>query len=385
LRRVQLFARADARDPKTKAGEPTPVAQVPGTDGGARTRAQALAEVEAHFVGSTGSAGVIGGTVKDYRDVTTPADAETTRLLAANQPLADQARARLSPADQARYDDLQANLSSDARAQLALQTMLIDGRLPGQPALRGTTTDTARTQPLDLLGQLDLMSRAPTASGLGGAAELLATTVKEVAFPQAINQGPKGTCTVTATGTTLALQHPAEYARVVMGLASPSGAVTMANGDTLTREGNTLADDGSGRTVTQRLLGPALMEYGNGFLDYDSERDRSALVLPGLNNGGTAAVASALFGREFESYQTLTTGLGLGYSNANNLIEAFDAGKQPILFSANFPDSGHALLLRNVEVVDGTTYVTFQNPWGQEERVSYEELSARITGVMQPR
>jgi hypothetical protein len=356
--------------------------------GGTRTREQALAEVEAHLIKSTGSPGRIGGTVRDYKDVTAPAEAETMRLLAQNKALADQARARLSTADQGRYDNLQAILASDPRAQLALQTMLIDGRLPGQPALSATTTDTECLPPLDLLAQLDLMSRAPTASGLVGASELLATTVKEVAFPKAISQGYKGTCTVTASGTALALQHPAEYVRIVMGLASPGGTVTMANGDTLTRESNTLAGDKSGRTVTQRLLGPALMEYGNGGLDYDSERDRSSLLVSGLNVGGTATVAAALFGRPFEAFDTpfrITT-FGVGYRNAELLIEAFDAGKQPILFFANFPDGfqSHALMLQNVEIVNGTTYVTFQNPWGQEERVSYEELSARITAVIQP-
>lgn len=387
LRKVQLFARLDLsallRGAPTQQTPPvtggtTPVAPTSGT--GPRTAEQAVADVRNHFIQSTGP-GTVGGTMTNYVDVTTPADADTTRLLTENQPLADAARAQLSPEDQARYDGVQASLAADPSAQLALQTMLIDGRLPGEKASKGATLASGEcTVPLDLLGQLDLIARDPADSAVHGGGELLATVVKEVAFPECINQGGKGTCTVTSGIVALAFENPAEYARIAHGLASPRGQVEMANGDMLVREANTLADDGSNRTVTQRLMAPALMEYGND-AEYDNVRDGAV----GLWSAELDRAVTGLFGREFDNFNTITTDFGLAESNANVMIEALEAGKSPVFFSIQIGGGLHQVLARDVETVGGVKYVTFQNPWGQEERISYDELkAARVNFVVQP-
>lgn len=348
-----------------------------------RTREEALDDARNDFIGASGNPGPIGGTVTDYVTVEDMGDADTLMVLAQNAELEALALARLSPEDQARYQALRTSLASDARAQLALQTMLIDGRLPGELA-SGTTVDgTNELGPLTLLQQLEYLSTAPTAPGLFGAASLLSVVVKEVAFPEMINQGGRGTCTVTATLIGLAMENPAEYVRLVTGLASPTGTVLMANGDLLEREADTVGDDGVSRAITQRLLAPALMEYGDTAADYDNSDPDAG----GLWHDAHARVAEALFDRPFDHFQGITTWFGAGYSNANMAIEAFQAGEWPVQLIVEFPgwDQTHVVLITGVEEVDGQTFVTYANPWGQLERVSYEELSAQALGVIQPK
>lgn len=374
------------RDGQIDAGETVMPSPVTGTVAVGtvvvRTREEALADARNDFIGGTWSPGSIGGSVTDYVIAEDMGDADTLIVLAQNAELEALALARLSSEDQARYQALRTALASDARAQLALQTMLIDGRLPGEPAM-GTTNDGKNDLgPMTLLEQLEYLSTAPTATGLFGASSLLSTVVKEVAFPEMINQGNRGTCTVSATLIGLAMENPAEYVRLVTGLASPTGTVLMANGDLLEREPDTVGDDGVQRTISQRLLAPALMEYGDTGSDYDNSDPQAG----GLWHDAHARVAQALFNRTFDHNQSITTWFGVGYSNANKAIEAFQAGEWPVLMIVEFPDwdSTHVVLVTGVEVVNGETFVTYANPWGQVERVSYEELSSKILGTIQP-
>lgn len=342
-----------------------------------RTTATALAEARAHAIAAQGHAGTLGGTVIDYADVRTPATLETSAQRAHDAPLVARARAQLSPHDQRRFDQLREELAHDPRAQLALDVLLLDGRLPGAPALRGTTTESGPLPPQDLLGQLLLLAYAPTVEGLHAAPTLLGVMVKELAYPEAISQGDKGTCVVTACTVALARARPAELVRVVMGLASRTGEVELASGTTLVREPDTVGDDGSGRTVTQRLLAPALMELGNGLLPYDNAEDRTLLTGAGLDVDGHARVAAALLGRPFEVVR---------WASAAELADVLTRSGAPLLLSVCFPtpDARHALLLTEIVRSTDGVFVRLQNPWGQEEVVSLDVLYAHARAAVRP-
>lgn len=339
-----------------------------------RTTAQATAEARALFVARSGGASNVGGTTVNYRHVNdTSKAAEAAAQVTANAQLEQAALANLPAADQTRYNNLKAALASNPEAQLSLQLMLLEGRLPGAQAADGSG---------NTLQQLEALSTQPMVSGLDGADQLLAQVVREIAIPESIFQGYRGTCAASSAIVSLAQANPAEYVRIIAGLASPAGEVTLADGHTVARrEPGTERDDGYGRSVTHRLIGPAMMEVANGAdYNYDQAED------PGLASWDAERLMEALFNRPFSQHWTITTGFGLGYSNANIAIDAFKAGKQPILVGTFFPNAwnGHMLVLNGVEEQNGTIYVNLTNPWGQTIRLSYEEFAGCVMSVVKP-
>jgi hypothetical protein len=207
---------------------------------------------------------------------------------------------RLSAADQGKVLDLYTRSSS--LGQHAIETMAQNGRL------FSSDTPPAGVAPARTLDHLHDIATGPIAKGIDRNA-LLSSTIQEANNPGHILQGRRGTCTVTSLNYSLADRSPAEHARLVAGLASPEGKVRMANGDLLERKAGTESDDGSGRTPSARLLQPALMEYGNGSLEYDNRRDvnlkNGKLDHTGLFPPETERVAKALFDRPFKVYSRI--------------------------------------------------------------------------------
>lgn len=340
-----------------------------------RTSEIAIAQAKELFVKSSDTTGAIGGAVTDYRAVTDKSrSVEAQAQLEKNKALEQKAVAALSKADQQRYNDVQTKLT-DPTAKLAMQTMLLEGRLPGEKDLRGGRT---------LLQQLDELSKQKFAPELAGADQILEQTVKEVFIPAAIGQGIKNTCGAVSAGAALALASPAEYVRLIAGLASPEGTVLMANGDSLVREPGTLSADpaGTDRSVTQRLFGPAAMEYANGSLAYDNERDISMVVVGGLMPNMEEHLLEGLFNRDFTSRLDPLDPKGL----AEQAIKAIDSGKSPVAVAMSWPNilKGHILMIDRVERTDEGTFVVVRNPWGQEERLPYDTFKEYLNGVVVP-
>lgn len=351
-----------------------------------RTSEIAIAQAKALFVSSTDGKGAIGGAVTDFRSVTDKSfSVEAQAQLEKNKALEQKAVAALSKADQQRYNDVQTKLT-DPTAKLAMQTMLIEGRLPGEKDLRDGKT---------LLQQLDGLSKQKFAPELAGADELLAHVVKEVFIPAAIGQGyEKLTCGPTSALAALAVQNPAEYVRLVAGLASPSGSVVMANGEPLVREPGTLNDDPAGiqRSVAQRLLGPAAMEYANGVLPYDNATDISMIAFGGLTAGMEEHLLEGLFSRDFKSrYDTSAFMIGILPIDmkrmlADQAIKAIDSGEAPVAVAMTWPtiDKAHFIVIDRIERTNEGTFVIVRNPWGQEERLPYDSFKQHLIGVVQP-
>ncbi|MFH1811906.1 MAG: hypothetical protein ABIJ09_24420 [Pseudomonadota bacterium] len=101
--------------------------------------------------------------------------------------------------------------------------------------------------------------------------------LQEVAEPTQINQGSHETCSTASMQYLLCQNNPAEYVRVMNGLMSKDGRVTMANGDELRCVPDSLTPDKStDRSASERVFQAAMMDYSNGSNDYSNRADAHA-------------------------------------------------------------------------------------------------------------
>jgi hypothetical protein len=296
--------------------------------------------------------------------------------LQTNATLETAALACLSPQDRQKYletkEVLLAEPDADPVAALALQMMLLEGRLPGAPALGSSDT---------VLDGLHNLATQDLGEGIDRQ-QLLSDVVQEVAVPEAIAQRTFGTCAPTATEIKLAKDHPAEYVRLISGLASPDGQVTTVGGDVLRVEEGALGGDRV-RSVSQQLLAPALMELGNGDLDYSNEEDgnydaNGERKGAGLSARGVDTLLESLYGRDFA--YTNTDSAEEREAGVDFIEEELAAGRD-VLIGVDWGTGGHKLLVTGVEVRDGERYFRVINPWGQVELIPVTEVEDRLRNV----
>lgn len=290
------------------------------------------------------------------------ADAANLQL-AANTELETSALASMRTTERSQYLRVQRQLTNDPVAKLALQTLLLEGKLPGG----------------ELLGNLAKLTTQKLGDGVDRA-RLVADTVQEVTTPSCINQQNKNTCVATSASIQLAMQNPAEYVRLISGLASPEGTVTTLGGDTLTRE---MTPDVNGpRTLSQQLLAPALMELGNGFLNYNEASDTSEVLGPfglkGLLAFGADAIASSITGKDYTWAQTMWPVQGV---TMDAMIAQLEKGHS-VLAGINWQGmGGHEILVTGLETRDGQEYVRVINPWGREELIPRDEFQNNLMAI----
>lgn len=323
--------------------------------------------------------------VQDPPYVNDPGEETDRRRLAAltqlhaNAQVETQALARLTPEEREQYQETKAALlepsedrpNGDPTAALALQMMLLEGRLPGETAVGGDQ---------NLLDGLHTMATQELAAGIDRQA-LLADTVQEVAVPESIAQRSFGTCAPTAALIQLAMHNPAEYVRLVSGLATPEGEVTTAGGDVLRVEEGALTGDRT-RSVSQKLLAPALMELGNGELDYSNEddvhTDDEGNESIGLSARQVDVVLESLYGKDF-AY--MNTGNAEEQAAGTEFIDSELESGRDVLVGIDWGDGGHKVIVTGTEERDGETYYRIVNPWGQEELIPVDELESRLRNV----
>jgi hypothetical protein len=228
-----------------------------------------------------------------------------------------------------------------------------------------------------VLGHLASAAKGDKLDGRVDRNTFVTDLVQELATPSAINQGSRGTCAPTAMSINLALNHPAEYARIMGDLASPSGKVTLADGKTtLTREAETsFMPDGSGRALTQRLMAPVFMEASNGERAYNDWTDSGA----GASATGLDALHDAVYGRNMAHQEIFTSA---ARDEAMKRIDSELASGQNVLAGIWWDaTSGHEVLITGTEKLNGQDYIKFINPWGTEERMLRSEFSSRLIGM----
>lgn len=285
--------------------------------------------------------------------------------LAAHGAEETRALAKLLPADQAQYQAIAGALGDHPLGRRLLQQALLDGKLPGDTVLRGQ----GRT-----LDELHALLKAPLAEGIDRK-QLLSDVVGEVADPVRISQHAKNTCGAATAQILLARKHPAEYVRLVLGLASPEGKVHTAGYSSIARKPDWNADNDGGRSVSSRLLQPAFMQLGimRPFANYHNKEDAAMYgtwtppLAEGMFGAGEAHLLTQVLGEDIDNRSMFK---GLRDHQWNAVKEALTAGRGPIAVDMLFEDSGHFVQID--KIADGR--VQYTNPWGQRESMAEDEF-----------
>ncbi|MBK7861428.1 MAG: hypothetical protein IPJ65_22995 [Archangiaceae bacterium] len=325
--------------------------------------------------------------VSDAPDVNAPESSKSLMLKTMqavdNEPFEEEALKKLSPSDREKYLDVKDVIvndgpggNHDAAALLSLQLSLLEGKLPGGSAIGGEQTT---------LDGLQTLATQPLAEGVDRFT-LVSDVVQELAVPEAIAQQNFGTCAPTSLEIQLARDNPSEYVRLVSGLASPDASVTTKGGDTLKVEAGALTDP-SPRSLSQRLLAPALMELGNGtnenYVDgQDANVDANGKpVGGGLTVEGVDLVLESLYGRDFTFASDLTSPESKAQAIDFIAAEVNHGRSVPVGMAWGEGDGGHELLCTGTEERDGELYFELVNPWGRVELMSSTELTQRLWDV----
>lgn len=167
-------------------------------------------------------------------------------------------------------------------------------------ALRATDGST-------VLDNLDRMVKRPDL------APYVADVLADMVLPERIWQGKAPTCTAATMQFELAMRQPAEFSRLMCGLAI-DGSVKMAGGGTLeTQPGAALNGSlvaGDKRSPTEAVFQAALMEYANGTETYDFNKMQSTAANGrthrGLNGDQIQDALTQLFGVSYRTTKTTT-------------------------------------------------------------------------------
>jgi hypothetical protein len=349
-------------------------------DNGPRTKESALKEMDELLRGDELSKEENSATVlRDAPHVNDAADTNPTSArhkaaaaqVEANQALEEEALKNLSTEDQKKYEAVKQTCvdQNDPVAELALQKMLLEGKLPGAKDLQGGSTT------LDHLAKL-ADTNTPLAEGVDRN-QLVTDLVQEIATPSSIAQRNRGTCAPTTIAIDLAMNNPAEYVRIASGLASPEGKVTLAGGQELVREEGTAAPDGTPRSVSQRLMGSAFMEFSNGKRDYENSTGKGA----GAWADDLDPLFEAVYNRDMSAERLDTPEKR---AQAMNTIADELASGQNVPVALEWGGGGdayHKVLVTGTETVDGKEYVKYINPWGREERMEASEFERRLADI----
>ncbi|HBN08448.1 MAG TPA: hypothetical protein DD435_07305 [Cyanobacteria bacterium UBA8530] len=240
------------------------------------------------------------------------------------------------------------------------------------------------TSPFDAKTQaaLTALSNQALAPGIDKQ-ELLSEITSELEDPSRIAQKKANTCGATAAQILLARRAPAEYVRLISGLASPEGKVSMKSGESLARKEDWEAEDG-GRTLPSRLLQPAFMEVANGKLfAYDNRHDINLGLgaFPGVMPGGLAHLLQQLDGKERKVLLPLLGKSEEAWSKIQQAVEKKERLEVPVALS--YQDKApiapaHWMLVTGVK--DG--FVHLINPRGWEEKMTVEEFRKNLLAAV---
>jgi hypothetical protein len=290
------------------------------------------------------------------------------QMVHANASVERQALSELSAGDQRKYQEVKETLgqsANDGLQQLALQKLLFEGKLPGGKDFK------------DQGSTLDQLHRAATGEHADGirSSELAGTLARELATPSSISQGKRGTCAPTALSIGLAENNPAEYARIVNGLASEQGKVELADGKTtLTRAADTsLSDDGSERSLSQRLLAPVFQEVTNGSENYNDRTNEGR----GSQPQDVDQLNDAIYGRNM-GFMSVGDGQR---GRAMNLLDKQLSQGENVLVGLDWNEGKHKVLVTGTSEEKGKEYVDFINPWGEENRIERDVFAGRIDNI----
>ncbi|GEM_PF-3616476 len=268
------------------------------------------------------------------------------------------------------------SVSTDLRDMMGAGNLepLVSGNLQAIADLEGLQASGKITP--EILAGLEQLATQPLAAGIDRG-DLIATALRQLSDPSTVNQGDKFTCAPAVVQMMVAEENPSEYLRLISGLASPEGKVTLQNGATIARDANWQSDPT--RSVIDNLMQPALMQYATG--SYDSLTDARSTATgsgQGLYASEQDKLIAAVTGRDNTSI------LGSGPEVIGQLEKATAAG-EPVPAIIKYKDEngqikGHAVL---VEIVKNGQ-VTYLDPKAGRKTVSLEEFQAKLQSVSLP-
>lgn len=201
--------------------------------------------------------------------------------------------------------------------------------------------------------------------------ELLA----ELAVPGRNSQNNHGTCAATTIQYLHATERPADYARVVTGLLSPSGRTSLANGTRFDRNATALPDDHSGRKLIDRIYQASMMDFANGpGAVYDnagsgtSRHNNGKDMGDGLTNGEIRQALSAVLNERYDIARSHHTPLAPRVFQ-QHIERQLQDGKRLLVAmvwdeNPGARDRSHAVAVERLE----GDYVVLRNPWGAGDR-----------------
>ncbi|MBI2921699.1 MAG: hypothetical protein HYY18_11505 [Planctomycetes bacterium] len=264
----------------------------------------------------------------------------------------------------ARHESLQPLLDLGRPVPDLLDELFAWRILPGAPDLLERRT---------LAENLVLLASRPTAPGIR-LHSLVVDLLREVSDPVAVVQGSRQTCAAATVQMLLAARAPAEYVRLVRGLAASHGRVRFASGSVLRRCPGTERADDSGRSPASRLVQAAFMDFANAADRYHPARDKSdrrhGPSYTGLFTDQSDRLLEAATARRWDSWEV---GDPPGTQAMRDIGEAISAGE--LVPVALFTDEiRHAYL---VERMDARRVVCL-NPWGRRDEFAPEDFRKRL-------
>lgn len=276
----------------------------------------------------------------------------------------------------ARLDALRSGYADSPRVQAALDSLAADGKLTQVAAGGGT-----------LLAHLEKIANAPLDKTVEAErSDLLGEVIIEVQQSGSVAQRGMNTCGASSAAAHLCYSDPAEYARLVAGLASPAGTVKTANGVELKRDEkwdldcDTQSKTGIQRTLSGRLLQPAIMDLG-AINEYDNETDldRIWVARMGTKPAGVERQMEALTGKNWD-WTSTTTGIG-----RNQVADRLKGASldHPVIVAMNYNDEGEVSpsfhWIRVVGYDEASKQIIIRNTQrGTEERIDYGEFRERM-------
>jgi hypothetical protein len=154
-----------------------------------------------------------------------------------------------------------------------------------------------------------------------GRTRIFSELVLNLSDPKRINQGLKGTCSAACIESYLAEREPAEYARIIAGLVTRDGLVTLETGATLICDEDVLAPHAHerGRNPVSRIFQAACMEFAYPNMDYDNVNDGhfdgDENIGSGLEMNAFQRLVAAVTGESWKTTSTTHTRIAQLFSN----------------------------------------------------------------------
>ncbi len=279
---------------------------------------------------------------------------------------------KLSPEQKAQYDSVAKTLGNDPAGKRALAVLLVNGALAAKD-LKGDGT---------LLDHLDTIATGPLADGIDRK-QLLSNVVGDIANSGNISQGTYNTCGAATAQRLLAGQSPAEYARIMAGLTSPSGEVKLANGDTLKRAPDWDKSRDDGRDLAGRLFQASVMAYaaakgGESYSNATDERTKkNGVKKQGLNAAEVVYMFEGLLGKDYEKYAVSDIGADALMQKIKSVVAK--GGVVPCAITVD--GSRHEVLVTKVE----NGQVSYYDPRSGQTKVMAEaEFKAMLFNANVP-